>query len=448
MSLTLAPVRTAPVLGRSPGSRALPAWPIIGLVWGFPLWWVSGLLPFLPLIAVVVLGSLLLSRRADLDLPPGSLPLLAFLLWLIPCALMIEEASDYLGYGMRFGTLYGLGLIFLYVMNARENLTREHLFGGVVVIWATIVIGGNLGVLFPDVRLTTPVGLLMPAGIAGNELVQNLLFPPLAEVQQPWGAEEPFNRPSAPFPYTNGWGSGFALTTPVVLAAWSRARRRLLRWGIPFGFVLAIEPAVATLNRGMFLILGVIAAFACLRLVGLGHLKALLVFVGGAALATGVLLGLGVVDQITGRQEVSDTTAGRASIYEATLAEVARSPVLGWGAPRPNDEIGISLGTQGTFWMYLFSYGVVGVVLIIAFLVTAIASTWPLVQDTATALLQACLVGALIGGFFYGFDYPQWLVIVLALSLLLRHAGPWSEDPRPEPPTPEPATRRRVATVT
>lgn len=414
------------VSSRAPDDRALPAWPVAGLLWGFPVWWLTGLLPFVPLLAFVGMGAILLSRRRDVDLPPGGLPLLAFLLWLIPCAVMISEPSGYLAYGMRVGTLYGLGVMFLYIMNARENLRQEHLFGGVLVIWATTVVGGNLALVFPDARLTTPVGLLMPASIAQNELVENLLFPPLAEVQQPWGAEEPFNRPSAPYPYTNGWGSAFALTTPVVVAAWLQTRRTSLRIGIPLGFAAAVMPAIATSNRGMFLILGVIGAFTLVRLIGLGRVRDVAVLAVCGVVAGALLVGLGVLDGIADRQEVSDTTSGRAGIYEATLAEVAKSPVLGYGAPRPSDELGISLGTQGTVWMYVFSYGIVGLLLFLCFLVSAVLGTWTLVQDAPSALLQACLVGAVAGSFFYGFDYPQWSVILVALSLLLRRSREWS----------------------
>ena len=70
------------------------------------------------------------------------------------------------------------------------------------------------------------IGLLLPEGITSNALVQNFFFPPLAEVQMPWGAPEPYNRPAAPFPYTNGWGSGFVLLTPLVLAYLTTVRFR------------------------------------------------------------------------------------------------------------------------------------------------------------------------------------------------------------------------------
>lgn len=406
----------------SVNTRPLPGWPVLLVLWGYPLWWVLGMLPFVPLIAGLVLGALMVSRRADVTLPPASLPLLAFMLWIGVCAVMIDAPSRYIGFGMRAGTLASLAVIYVYIANARTRLTNERLLLGVCAIWGLIVTGGVLGSLFPGVRLTTPVGLILPGSITSNELVRDLVFPPLAEVQSPWGAEEPFNRPSAPFPYTNGWGSGYALSMPVVLAAWMTVRRSWVRVVLPGLLVLSFVPIVSSLNRGMFLMLGIAAVYVATRLFLAANFRALAVMLTGAATAVAALLASGVVQAIAERQEVSDTTSGRASIYQATLEEVSRSPILGWGAPLPNEEIGINLGTQGSFWMYLFSYGFVGALLFLAFMVTAIIVTWPLVVDTATACLHSILVAALVGSFFYGYDFTQWLVIIVALSVLVQGA--------------------------
>lgn len=398
--------------------RSLPGWPIDLLIWGFPLWWVSGLLPFVPIIAGAVLGALLLLRLDHVHLPPAGLPMLAFVGWIIPCAVMIDSPSRYIGFGMRAATLISVAVIYIYIANARENIRRSDLILGACAIWGLIVIGGLMGSAFPETRLTTPVGLVLPGSVTSNELVRDLVFPPLAEVQEPWGAAEPFNRPSAPFPYSNGWGSGYALATPVVIAALILVRKRWLRIMLVLGLTLSLVPVVASLNRGMFLMLGITAAYVAVRLALRGDFKALIVVLTGAAFATAILLGAGVVEKIAERQEVSDTTTGRASIYEATLEAVGRSPILGYGAPRPSEDIGINLGTQGSLWMYIFSYGLVGATLFLAFLMTAIGRTYGAVTDVATACLHGVLVSALVGSFFYGYDFAQWLIVILALSIL------------------------------
>lgn len=401
-------------------SRHLPAWPVLALMWGYPVWWVSGLLPFLPLAVILLLGAILVSRGRAVLLPPASLTLTLFVGWTLPTVVMLDSPGRLIGFTMRVSALVAVAVLYVYIANARERLSLNHLLLGMCAVWGLVVVGGVLGALFPAVRLTTPMGLLLPASITSNELVRDLVFPPLAEVQQPWGADEPFNRPAAPFPYTNGWGSAFALSTPVVLAAWLRLGGTRWRVLLSVGFLLSLIPVVASLNRGMFLMLGVAGGYVALRLALTGHVRTLVVFLVAAAATVGALYSAGVGEQIAARQEVSDTTAGRASIYAATLRAVLGSPVLGYGAPRPSEDIGINLGTQGAVWMYLFSYGFVGAILFVLFLLGAIIVTARRVTDTPAAFLHSTLIAALVGAWYYGYDFTQWLIIVTALACLGR----------------------------
>src|SRR5699024_65109 len=100
-------------------------------------------------------------------------------------------------------------------------------------------------------RITTPLSRVMPGGLLRNELVRELVMPRLAEVQDPWGAEEPFVRPAAPFPYTNSWGMAYALLTPLMMLVWTRMRSRGGRVLLALGMVVSVYPAAQTSNRGM-----------------------------------------------------------------------------------------------------------------------------------------------------------------------------------------------------
>lgn len=438
MTLIVPPVTRR--VTRTEDRHPLPAWPVLFLLGGLPVWWVAGLFPFLPVAALALLGALMVVRRRDLTMPGGAVVLLGFAAWVIPCALMVDTGERYIGYGMRAATVFSLPVLYVYLHNCSRRLTRDHLLMAATSVWTLIVLGGLLGTLLPDVRLPTPVGSLLPAAITANDFVRDLVNPPLAEVQQPWGADEPFNRPSAPFPYANGWGSGFALSLPIVIAAVLLVRRRWFRIAVVVLAGLAVVPVVASLNRGMFLMLGVSAAYVALRQVCLGRIRSLAVLAAGALVAGAVLVQVGVLSDIAERQEVSDTTSGRASIYAATVTEVLRSPVLGWGAPRPSEDIGINLGTQGALWMYLFSYGVVGAALFVGFLITAAVSTSRAVGDSATAWLHSVPVAALVGSLFYGYDFVQWVLVLVALALLTR-GGPIR---RRVPPASSPARSAAV----
>ncbi len=401
-------------------SPGLPGWPVVLLLWGMPLWWVLGLTPFLSFAALAVLGLLLVAARRVVVLP-GTLPLLALVAWMLACAVMLDSTMRLVGFGFRWAMIAAAVVVLIYVTNCR--VTERALLGGVAVIGVLVVVGGWLGLLFPHGGFVTPMARVMPAAVWNNELVRDLLAPSFAEVQQPWGADEPFLRPSAPFPYTNGWGCAIALLLPLLMAFRERCTSAWMRAAVLGGLAAALPPAIATRNRGMLLVLGVIlvAQFVGLAWGDKGRSFALLAVV--AMLGVAAFVAFGGWQRIEERQPRSDTTAGRASIYSATWDTVLTSPVLGFGAPRPSAEIGISLGTQGAWWTLLFSYGILGVGLFLVFLVRVLSITHVIARwerGTDGLWLHSALVGALVAGFFYGFDTIHFLLIMVAAGILLR----------------------------
>lgn len=402
----------------SQAQRSLPAWPVAMLLGLFPLWWVLGLLPFISLIMSAVMLAFLIRSRAVL-LVPGVLPWLAFTAWTLASAVMLDSGLRLVGYGLRVGQWAAAAVVLVYIVNARHSLPVRRLVFLLMVLWATTVIGGLIGMFSPDVRLVTPTGLLLPNVLTSNEYVQDLVFPSLAEVQQPWGAPEPFIRPSAPFTYANSWGAAWAILTPVALAAISLARSRRVRLMLAVGIIVSIVPAVATSNRGMFLALTVTVAYAAIRFAGRGHFKAMLALLMGGFLTFVALYSLGAVAGIASRQETSNTTQGRASLYLETLHRTLESPILGFGGPRPSLTAEISVGTQGQFWFVVFSFGFVGLVLYLLFLWGAAIRTYP-APTTHELWLHSVLVGASVMILYYGLDSTMQLVVVVIAGALLR----------------------------
>lgn len=43
--------------------RSLPAWPVLTVLWGYPLFWLLGMLPFASVIMAVPMVALLIMRR-------------------------------------------------------------------------------------------------------------------------------------------------------------------------------------------------------------------------------------------------------------------------------------------------------------------------------------------------------------------------------------------------
>jgi hypothetical protein len=402
----------------NPPSRELPAWPIMVLLAGFPVWWALGASPFMPMgLAVVML--VLMGLRGRTVTVPGLLGWGLFLLWVLASAISLRRTGSPIAYGQRVGELIAVGVFMLYIVNARHSLPRARIVKGLLVVWATVVGMGLLGMAFPDLRLSTPVGAILPGGLKTNELVADLVNPPLAEIQQPWGAPTPYLRPSAPFPYANSWGVAFVVLTPVVLYRLMQTRRTGLRLLLLGGLALSFLPALATSNRGMFIGLAVSVAYVVIRLAVRGQLLPAVAIVGSGAVAFAAFVASGALETILGRQEYSDSTGGRMALYEATIKETLKSPFLGHATPRMEETIGVSMGTQGYVWMLLFCYGFVGLGLFMAFLVGAILRT-ARVPDTASLWLHSVPVAMLAMIPFYSFAVVQLTCVAVILALLLR----------------------------
>ena len=414
-------------------TRSLPAWPVLLVLWGYPAWWALGLLPFAQVImALPMLAFLIL--RGRIVLVPGILPWLGFVAWMIPSALMIDELGRMVGLGVRFSQFLALAIMMVYIANARAALSPRRILGALTFIWAFIIVGGYLGMAFPEVRLTLTIGQLLPAAIADNDYVSDLVFPPLAEIQTPWGAEESFLRPSAPFAYTNGWGAAIAVLTPIAIATAIGHRTARAMWLLLIGLLAAIPPAIATTNRGLWIGLALAVVYVIVRLAMRGHWLA---FAWSSVLAIlgGVILALsGFLDGIVARQETVDTTAGRGNLYAETFERTLASPVLGYGAPRPSNWSEIYVGTQGAIWNAMFCFGFVGLALFVVALVAGALRTFDAPNLSAlwlhTSIVVACALSV-----FYGLD-RQLVFVGVALALMLREkylgaSSYWNPHPVP-----------------
>lgn len=397
---------------------ALPAWPLYTLLYGFPLIWALGLGQFAPTILAIIMVFYMVVRRNILVYKTQWI-WFALIFWCVVSTVSLHGGSDILAWGLRWVNILNVGIYGVYFFNARTSITNQGLMGGLVTVWYTVVILGYLALLFPEFRLTTPMSFLLPGGLKQNELVRDYVMPPLAEIQLPWGAPEPYIRPSAPFPYANSWGLAFTFLTPVVIATLMAADKLSTKIILGISIILGLVPAIATSNRGMFIGLGIAVVYVVLRYVLSGNLKVAFYSVVAAALAVAGLFASGAIAKILGRQEYSDSTGGRASLYQATWDAVMQSPVVGYGTSRMNVSIGISMGTQGYLWALMFCFGLVGLALFVIFMLSSIISTWD-VQSAAGLWIHSVPVTAICVFIFYSFDIMQMAAMMLCLTMIMR----------------------------
>ncbi|NPC97960.1 O-antigen ligase [Nocardioides sp. zg-DK7169] len=424
----------SPVL--SPDAADLPAWPVVVLFAGLPLWWVSGVLDLVWVPAAVVM-AMLLGRADTVRAPRGLGVWLLFLAWCAASAIMVTTASDLLGFAYRLALYLAGTVLLVYVYNARHRLTDRVVCGCLTLWWVYTVVGGYLGLLMPAAVLRTPLARLLPDSLLGNELVSHMVVRRLSQFN-PDSFLQVAPRPSAPFLYTNNWGNVYSLLLPFVIVHLWQVRGERRFWLLLAVLPASAVPALLTLNRGMFLGVGLAAAYVGLRALLARHLPTIAVLVALGVGAVALFHALPVEERQGDRLSTSATTStdDRAALYVQALELVPESPLFGHGTPVPTlGEAGVPVGTQGQVWMVLVSHGPVATVCFLGWFALAFLGTVRRRDPVGLACSTALLVGS-VELFFYG-ALPYGLpLLMLAAALGLRGA-----DAAP-PPDPRPAAGR------
>jgi polysaccharide biosynthesis protein PslJ len=322
-------------------ATGLPSWPLALVFAGYPIWWALGIGDMaLPLVAVVMVHQLL-RRRVRPVVPAGFGVWLLFLAWVAFSVVRLDSGGRLLGFGYR-GLIYVAATIaFIYVYSDRRTFSLERVAGLLTGFWGVVVAGGYLGLIWPLFTLRTPLAHLLPEGLLANEMVSEMAIRRLTEFN-PDAWTVLFPRPSAPFLYTNGWGSAYSMLTPVVIAyAFHLSGWR--RIGLAAAVVASLVPALLSLNRGMFIGLGIAGLYIAIRSFAAGYTRAILAVAAAGLIAAFAFAVLPVQDRLSLRLESSGTNEDRSSIYEETLERSLESPILGHGAPRPSEASGLPL---------------------------------------------------------------------------------------------------------
>ncbi|WP_344970017.1 hypothetical protein [Streptosporangium fragile] len=408
------------------------AWPIAALLVGYPLWWVLGF-GGLSVVAVAPVMALVLWRRRPIRAPRG------FGLWLLLLAgylvsgFMLGEmppdtygefgAGRLIGYLMRLSLYVSLLIMVLYLGNLAERelpqLTLVRMLG---TLFLTTVAGGLLGVLAPHAEFTSPVESILPGWISGNSFVHNLIHPTAAQTQ--WVLGHPSPRPEAPFEWANAWGSNVSVLLVWFVVGWwahGGPRRRLAV--VPL-LALAAVPIVYSLNRGLWIGLGVAVAYLLLRLGGRARVAACAAVTAGAlAFFLSPLQAM-----VAQRLENPHSNDIRAFTVSETIAAASTSPLIGYGntrSARGNHRTVTTgktdwcptcghppLGGDGHLWHLMITQGFTGAALYSAFFAGAARRHW---RDRSPIGMAGVLV--MILTLLYMFVYDG-LVTPLSLYLI------------------------------
>ncbi|MFI6508666.1 hypothetical protein ACIBCT_13765 [Streptosporangium sp. NPDC050855] len=407
------------------------AWPIAAFLVGYPVWWALG---FGGLCVVVVAPAMaaVLWRRRPIRAPRGFGLWLLLLAGYLISAVMLGEmppgtygefgAGRLIGYLMRLVLYVSLLIMVLYLGNLTEEelpqLTLVRMLGALFV---TTVAGGLLGVFAPRAAFTSPVELILPGWISGNPFVQNLIHPTAAQTQ--WVLGHPSPRPEAPFEWANAWGGNLSVLLVWFVVGWWVYGGPRRRTAAVLLVALAAIPVVYSLNRGLWIGLGVAAAYLLVRLGGRARV------VTCAILAAGTLVfALSPLrTMVAQRLESPHSNDIRGFTVTATVAAAVTSPIIGYGNTRNarGNHRTITtgktdwcvtcghppLGGDGHLWHLMITQGFTGAALYVAFFAGAVRRHW---RDRSPIGMAGVLV--MILTLLYMFVYDG---LVTPLSLYL-----------------------------
>ena len=398
-------------------------WPLIVLFAAFPVWWLLGVSAFIwPIVAIPMLAALIWRRQSRA--PVAFIFWLAFTSWVLLSGLQLESTTKIITFSYRLALYAAAGVLFLYVYNLpRASWLDTRVLRILTIFWMVVVAGGYAGILLRSYTFVPPFMHVLPHGLRNQPFVQELVQPVFANVEGFLGYPVP--RPSAPFTYTNNWGGNIAVLTPVAFAAAAAAGPGLRRRVIIAVLVASLVPMAFSLNRGMFLSLGMGIVYVAVRLAIRGRAGALVWLLALTALIVAIValtpLGHLLVSGLSGSHGHSNAT--RASLYQQAIAGANASPWFGHGEPQPVSGAVLAgtpaIGTQGQLWMVLYSNGYPATVFFLCFFLAVFWQTRR-ARGIGGLWLHAVVVIAMVQIAVYGYLPVELQVMMVVAALAYR----------------------------
>lgn len=400
-------------------THSLPVWPVTAPFPAYILWWALGVGDMIWIICAIFAVMSWAGTRG-LKIPPLGVVWLLFLVWVAASISMVDTTGRLIGATYRLTLYTAAGILALHAYNLRSRLSARTILATLTLFLVSVIIGGYLALAAPELVIHTPMSYVLPDSLLSNDLVNEMVIRRTTQWNpNAWIVQAP--RPAAPFLYANTWGNVYSLLLPLSLVH-ARLEYRLgsvWRWPVIAVCIVSAPVAALTLNRGMFIGLAAVAVWVGFQMLRAGRWVTVL----GGAMSVLLVVSVWLVSpagaQLSERLETSHSTEDRSILYWATIEAVAKSPLLGFGGPRPAQHDWLpSLGTQGQLWTVLFSHGVVGLILFFTFFLGALAFALHR-TDLLGAVLGGIILATLVETVFYGM-MTGLMISLLAVFFLLR----------------------------
>lgn len=392
----------------------------------YPLAWAIGIGYFVWPVLTLPFFLSLLRRRRQIALPRGFGLWLLFLGWMLVSSVSLDTKLRYALFAWRCSAYLSATVLFLFVYNLprRDRVERRIRFA-LTLFWAEVVLGGIAGVLLPKFAFHAPFESFAPKAILQDPTGYAYIHPALADIKSR-ALGFVVGRPKTLFAYTNQWGACIGVMTPFAIAFLRTARRGPKRTLVLGLLIASLFPIVISINRGLWLALGIAFLYATFRVPSANRTRTLSIATIGALVV--MLLVLVTPLHSLVRARVNSTTssnATRASLMTQALQSVRQSPLVGFGSPRPaNTGVGAAYqnahtGTQGQLFLVLFSHGIPGAIFYFSWFIVLLVRTRRRRSAFAFAAHVAILI-SLIESPFYDFLPTTLCVLGIASAVALR----------------------------
>ena len=227
----------------------------------YPALWLLGLGYFMwPVLGIGF--ALAVFGRPPIRVSPGFGLWVLFLIWMVASAIELSSSQRYLLFSWRAIIYLTATALFLWVYNATaDQLPADAVARVLTALFAVAVVGGLLGVIDPTASMSSLAEHLLPPSWLSNVTAYAYVHPALAQIQFK-ALGHPVGRPMAPFAYTNQWAATVGVLMPFAILTALRSRPGLPRRAFVALLALSVVPIVVSLNRGLWIALGVALVYA------------------------------------------------------------------------------------------------------------------------------------------------------------------------------------------
>lgn len=411
---------TAPPARRPQPGSLPPGWPLWVLLLWVPLTWALGL-SSLMWLAVAVPMTLWLWTQPPLYRPAGLGFWLLFLSWMLLSATQLADLAAAVAFGYRMTAYIAGAVMLVYMFNMpRRSVSDGRILTAFAVYWSFVILAGLCALVLPSLSFHSPFERLLPGGVVAIPFVHELVHPVLANVQDFLGYA--VARPSAPFTFTNEWGSVVALLMPLYwfwLTQQAPGAKRVL--GSVF-LVVALVPVIVSLNRGLWISLAAGLLYAGARLALRGQVRPLRNIVVVFACLGVLLVWTPLGGLATDRVETGHSDESRETLYSESIAGIQSSPLLGYGGPvrQAGRSDRPPVGTHGQVWLVGFSHGIPALLCFLAFMLTIVVRTATAPSGSVAFWVHVVFVIALVQLPLYTFVPAQMSLLMIAAGWALR----------------------------